>query len=67
MGRWFKNPEHLNKMVAKYSTAWKKRMEYHGLKYYVAVGDHEIGDDPWNGWKKKTGYIRLFMGLSPAQ
>ncbi len=27
--------------------AWKARMEANGLKYYVAIGDHEIGDDPW--------------------
>ncbi len=38
--------------------AWKARMEAHGLKYYVAVGDHEIGDNPWP--KEKAKLVPVF-------
>ncbi|MCH2115765.1 MAG: metallophosphoesterase [Pirellulales bacterium] len=30
-----------------YYPAWKKRFEAHGLLVYTAIGDHEIGDNPW--------------------
>ncbi|OVE82141.1 hypothetical protein BVY04_01780 [bacterium M21] len=30
-----------------YYPAWKKRFDAHGLKYYTAIGDHEIGDNNW--------------------
>lgn len=53
MGRWSHNAEHLEKMADIYLPAWTRRMEAHGLKYYVAVGDHEIGDDPWQGDKRQ--------------
>lgn len=33
--------------AARYYPAWKARMEAHGLKCYAALGDHEIGDNPW--------------------
>jgi hypothetical protein len=28
-------------------SAWVSRMNEHGLKFYTAIGDHELGDDPW--------------------
>ncbi len=30
-----------------YYPAWRQRFEDHGLRTFPAVGDHEIGDDPW--------------------
>lgn len=39
--------EGINHFAARYYPAWKARMKAHGLKYYTAIGDHEIGDNPW--------------------
>lgn len=33
--------------AGRYYPAWKARMKAHGLKWYAAVGDHELGDNPW--------------------
>ncbi len=30
-----------------YYPAWLQRFDDHGLTTYPAVGDHEVGDDPW--------------------
>lgn len=30
-----------------YYPAWRQRFADHGLTTYTALGDHEIGDDPW--------------------
>ena len=30
-----------------YYPAWRERLDEHGLRSLPAVGDHEIGDDPW--------------------
>ncbi len=53
MGRWSKDREHLDMMADKYYCAWVRRMQAHGIKYYVAVGDHEVGDDPWPAGKRE--------------
>lgn len=50
MGRW-PDKESIKKYAAIYYPAWTKRMEDHGLKFYTAIGDHEIGDNPWRGDK----------------
>lgn len=47
MGRWSMSKDHLWKMAGIYYPAWMRRMEAAGLEYYAAVGDHEMGDDPW--------------------
>lgn len=47
MGRWWKGREQIEKLGDLYYTAWCNRMKAHGLKYYAAVGDHELGDNPW--------------------
>lgn len=52
MGHWHNNDvkkgipgiEHFADI---YYPAWKARMEAHGLKWYAALGDHEVGDNPW--------------------
>jgi hypothetical protein len=33
--------------AAVYYPAYRERFESHGLTTYTALGDHEIGDDPW--------------------
>ncbi len=50
MGRW-SDKESIKKYAAIYYPAWIKRMQDHGLKFYTAIGDHEIGDNPWRGDK----------------
>lgn len=46
-GRWWDGPECVKTNGAVYYSAWIRRMEQHNLRYYTAVGDHELGDDPW--------------------
>ncbi len=46
MGRW-RSEEEIEKYAAIYYPDWIQRMNDHGLKYYTAVGDHELGDNPW--------------------
>lgn len=49
--------------AARYYPAWKERLEAHGLKYYTAVGDHELGDNAWfykNALKMVAAYKKEF-------
>lgn len=46
-GHWWDSPRCAEHMGSIYFTGWVNRMKEHGLKYYTAVGDHELGDDPW--------------------
>jgi hypothetical protein len=50
-GRWPTKLEPTKEAILEnsdiYYSAWKNRFEHHGLKYYPAIGDHEIGDNPW--------------------
>ena len=53
MGHWhneaaMKGVKGIEHYAERYYPAWKARMEDHGLKYYTALGDHELGDNPWN-------------------
>ena len=32
-----------------YFSEWRKRFDRRGLPVYAAVGDHDIGDNPWRG------------------
>ena len=70
MGRW-PDKDAIKKYAAIYYPAWTKRMQDHGLKYYTAIGDHEIGDNPWKGEKadlvsyfKRQYYRYLKMPLN---
>ncbi|MEQ8580310.1 MAG: metallophosphoesterase [Marinoscillum sp.] len=51
MGHWdapsWNSEDSIVKYSAKYYSAWKARMQAHQLKFYAAIGDHEIGDNPW--------------------
>lgn len=53
MGHWHgekgrKGIGGIEHFAARYYPAWKARMKAHGLKWFAALGDHEIGDDAWN-------------------
>jgi hypothetical protein len=52
-GHWWDGPKCIEQMGALYYPAWIRRMRAHNLDYYVAVGDHELGDDPWPPEKLK--------------
>jgi hypothetical protein len=52
MGHWHGEKDRpglagIEHFAARYYPAWKARMEAHRLKWYAALGDHEIGDNPW--------------------
>lgn len=52
MGRW-PDKDSIKKYAAIYYPAWIKRMNDHGLTFYTAIGNNEIGGSPWNGEKAK--------------
>ena len=56
MGHWdsaaWNDRDSINKYSNIFYSAWKNRMAEHGFKYYVGIGDHEIGDNPWKTEKK---------------
>ncbi len=61
-GRWPSKleatPEAVIESAAIYYPAWIERMKAHDLKFYTAVGDHEIGDNPWP--EEKTKVVPVF-------
>jgi type 1 glutamine amidotransferase len=57
MGRW-PDKDAIKEHAETYYSAWVKRMDDHGLKFYTAIGDHEIGDNPWHG--DKAGLVPSF-------
>jgi hypothetical protein len=68
MGRWHNENnlpgiEGIEHFASLYYPAWKGRMDEHELKYYTALGDHEIGDNPWkykNALENVAAYKREF-------
>ena len=53
MGHWGPTQETVNKWADLYYPQWTKRFEHYGLQVYAAIGDHEIGDNPWRDAKTK--------------
>jgi hypothetical protein len=47
-----------------YYPAWSQRLAKHDLKPYPALGDHEIGDNPWT--KQGDAWIRFKREHVPA-
>lgn len=47
-----------------YYPAWRERFKAHGLPVYTAIGDHEIGDNPWGPGSRRLRcvpeYKRMF-------
>ena len=62
-GHWWDGPRCIEQMGALYYEGWKRRLECKGLKYYVAIGDHDLGDDPWPDQKFKLlpDFERVFV------
>ena len=56
MGRWWRSEEQVAYMADIFYTAWKDRVNKFGLHYYVAVGDHEVGDNPWTAEGKRENH-----------
>lgn len=55
-----------------YYPAYRQRFDDHGLTTYTAVGDHEIGDDPWrkdrDAWTDfKRRHVPLFKKIYAEQ
>ncbi len=46
-GHWWDGPKCIEHMGAHMYEGWIRRMRSHGLTFYTAVDDHELGDDPW--------------------
>jgi len=63
MGRWWDGPKQIEELSKVFYTAWIGRMRDHGLKFYAAVGDHELGDNPWHGKRLEhvPHYERAFV------
>ena len=63
MGHWdnldWNSADSIKKYSNRYYTAWIKRMNYHNLKFYTSIGDHEIGDNPWLN-DKKLEAVKLY-------
>ena len=60
MGRWTYGQEGVKHWADIYYPAWTKRMADHGLTCYAAIGDHELGDDPWAAGSEKLKAIPEF-------
>ena len=52
-GHWWDGPAQVQHLGNVYYGGWVRRMRDHDLPFYVAVGDHELGDDPWPKKKRK--------------
>lgn len=44
-----------------YFRAWQARVAAHGFRAFPAVGDHDIGDDPWSRFKAAN--VDVWRGL----
>ena len=51
MGHWGNEKAEIDEWADKYYPQWTQRFKDHNLKVYAAIGDHEIGDNPWRGAK----------------
>ncbi|MEF8788170.1 MAG: metallophosphoesterase, partial [Planctomycetota bacterium] len=62
-GHWWDGPDLVQHMGNVYYGGWVRRMRDHGLDFYVAIGDHELGDDPWPEKKRKlmADFERAFV------
>jgi hypothetical protein len=59
-GRWWSEKD-IRKYADIYYKAWKARLKAHSLKYYTAIGDHELGDLP--GPKKAKQHFSLYKQM----
>lgn len=45
--------------AAVYYPAWAERFADHGLTTYTAIGDHEVGDDPWRSSRRRQAWVEF--------
>jgi hypothetical protein len=57
MGRWHTAAD-IEKYAAQYYPAWIRRLQHYELPFYAAIGDHELGDNPWPD--EKAALVPLF-------
>lgn len=60
MGHWGPTGKDVMKWADRYYPPWGKRWKDQGLKVYAALGDHEIGDNPWPSYKLVPHYKEAF-------
>ena len=51
-GKFWNDADTIKKYSQQYYSNWINRMNDHDLKFYTALGDHDIGDDAWRDEKK---------------
>jgi len=54
MGHWGTDEMEIHEWADRYYPQWTERFQDHNLKVYAAIGDHEIGDNPWRGEKAEA-------------
>ena len=64
MGHWHGEKERpgvpgIVHFAERYYPAWKARLKAHDLTWYAALGDHEIGDNPWR-YAQATDYVAAY-------
>ena len=64
MGHWHGQKDRpgldgIKYFAGKYYPAWKERLTSHGLPYYAAIGDHELGDNPWK-YPQALEYVKAY-------
>jgi hypothetical protein len=60
-GRWYDSADQVEHLGNVYYSGWMRRMRRHDLKPYTAIGDHELGDNPWP--KKKVKLVPDFYDV----
>ena len=52
--RWWGSRKQVRHLANLYWGGWVQRMRDHDVTFYVAPGDHEYGDDPWETRHKRN-------------
>ncbi len=64
MGEWHGGPNRpglagIKHFAQRYYPAWKARLAAHGLTWYAALGDHELGDNAWH-YPQALDYVAAY-------
>jgi hypothetical protein len=54
MGHWGIDEQEIYQWAKVYYPQWIQRFQDHNLKFYTAIGDHELCDNPWYEEKAKA-------------
>lgn len=67
-GRWWAGPAQVEHLADTYYEDWLRRFRDRELKVYAAVGDHELGDNPWPPERAKLvpHFERMFRRHVPT-